>query len=53
MKLFKLINIEAIVLFDSGSDLSLMRAGVYVKMGAPKLMSQTVKFRSVQPKILP
>nr|XP_012232177.1 PREDICTED: uncharacterized protein K02A2.6-like [Linepithema humile] len=46
-KLVKTYNNEVNALFDSGSNISLMRAGFYVKIGAPSLVKQTIKFCGV------
>ncbi|XP_011690949.1 PREDICTED: uncharacterized protein LOC105451915 [Wasmannia auropunctata] len=43
-KLVEINNSDVTALFDSGSDISLMRAAFYVKIGAPSLVKQTIKF---------
>ncbi|XP_078051684.1 uncharacterized protein LOC144477819, partial [Augochlora pura] len=40
-------NCKLIALIDSGSDLNLMRADYYIKIGAPKLNNKIVQFRGV------
>lgn len=39
---------EQLVLIDTSSDLSLMRADFYVKIGAPALVSKQTRFRRFQ-----
>lgn len=40
-------NCKLVALIDSGSDLNLMRADRYVKIGAPKLKNRILQFRGV------
>jgi hypothetical protein len=43
----KIGSYEVNALVDTGSELTLMRADQYVKMGAPKLSQQIVEFRGI------
>ncbi|CAK9801710.1 Transposon Ty3-I Gag-Pol polyprotein [Anthophora plagiata] len=43
----KIGDCELTALIDTGSDLTLMRADQYVKIGAPKLGNKIVKFRGI------
>lgn len=40
-------SVELSALIDTGSDISLMRADSYVKIGAPALLKRQIKFRGV------
>lgn len=43
----KINGCEQSILFDTGSDISLIRADFYVKIGAPALKNRQIKFKGV------